>query len=67
MCCCSVESVDHLLIHCPVAYSLWVQMLQVFGIQWVMPGSVDNLVFCWSNWSEIFSSNVWNMVLGYLM
>ena len=67
MCCCSVESVDHLLIHCPVAYSLWVQMLQVFGIQWVMPGSVDNLVFCWSNWSEKFSSNVWNMVLGCLM
>ena len=67
MCCCSVESVDHLLIHCPIAYSLWVQMLQVFGIQWVMPGSVDNLVFCWSNWSEKFSSNVWNMVLGCLM
>ena len=41
------ESVDHLLIHCLVAYSLWVRMLQVFGIQWVMPGSVESLVFCW--------------------
>ena len=27
MCYCSAESVDYLLIHCPVAYSLWVQML----------------------------------------
>ena len=27
MCCRSAESVDHLLLHCPVAYSLWVQML----------------------------------------
>ena len=37
---------DHLLLHCPVAHSLWVQMLQVFGIQWVMLGSVEGLVFC---------------------
>ena len=32
MCGCSWESVDHLLIHCLVAYSLWVLMLQAFGI-----------------------------------
>ena len=67
MCCCNKESVDHLLLHCPVARSLWVQMLQVFGIQWVMPGSVESLVFCWSNWLGKFSSDIWNMVPGYLM
>ena len=33
MCCFNEESVDHLLLHYPVAHSLWVQMLQVFGIQ----------------------------------
>ena len=32
MCRCSGESVDHLLIHCHVANSLWVFMLQAFGI-----------------------------------
>ena len=48
MCCCFAESVGHLPIHCPVAYSLWVQMLQAFGIQWVMPGLVESLVSCWS-------------------
>ena len=58
---------DHLLLHCPVAYSLWVQMLQVFGIQWIMPGSVESLVFCWSNRLGKFSSDIWNMVPGYLM
>ena len=67
MCCCAAESMDHLLLHCPVAYSLWVQMLQVFGIQWVMPGSVESLVFCWSNWLGKFSSDIWNMVPGCLM
>ena len=58
---------DHLPLYCPVAHSLWVQMLQVFGIQWVMPGSVESLVFCWSNWLGKFSLDIWNMVLGCLM
>ena len=67
MCCCSAESVDHLLILCSVAYSLWVQMLQAFGIQWVMPGFVASLVSCWSNWLGKFASDIWNMVPGCLM
>ena len=45
---CSWESVDHLLIHCLVAYSLWVLMLQAFGIQWLLPGSMEGLLLCWS-------------------
>ena len=67
MCCCNKETVDHLLLHCPVAHSLWVRMLQVFGIQWVMPGSMESLVSCWSFWLGKFSSNIWNMVPGCLM
>ena len=67
MCFCLAKSVNHLLIHCPVACSLWVRMLQVFGIQWVMPGSVESLVFCWYNWFGKFSLNIWNMVPGCLM
>ena len=30
MCYCNEESVDHLLLHCPMAHSLWVHMLQFF-------------------------------------
>ena len=33
MCYCNEESVDHILLHYPVAHSLWVQMLHVFGNQ----------------------------------
>ena len=58
---------DHLLLHCLVVHSLWVHMLQVFGIQWVMPGFVESLVFCWSYWLGKFNSDIWNIVLGYLM
>ena len=67
MCCYNEESVDHLLLHYPVAHSLWVQMLQVFRIQWVMLGSMESLVFCWSYWLGKFSSDIWNMVPSCLM
>ena len=67
MCCCNEETVDHLLLYCPVAHSLWVRILQVVGIQWVMPGSVKSLVSCWSFWLGKFSSDIWNVVPGCLM
>ena len=36
---------DHMLISCPVAHSLWMYMLRLFGIDWVMPSSVLDLFF----------------------
>ena len=67
MCHRNEESVDHLLLHCPVAHSLWVYMFQIFGTQWVMPSSVESLVYCWSFWLGKFNSDIWNMVLSCLM
>ena len=46
---------------------LVVQMLQAFGIQWVMPGSVESLVSCWRNWFGKYALDVWNMVPSCLM
>ena len=40
MCCCNEESVDHLLLFCSIAHSLWTYMLRLFGIDWVMPSSI---------------------------
>lgn len=34
MCHCSGESVDHLLIHCSMAFELWSSIFRVFGVQW---------------------------------
>uniref|UniRef100_A0A7N2MNQ6 Reverse transcriptase zinc-binding domain-containing protein n=1 Tax=Quercus lobata TaxID=97700 RepID=A0A7N2MNQ6_QUELO len=31
------ESVDHLLLHCPIAFELWSLVFCLFGIHWVMP------------------------------
>ena len=43
------ESVDHFLLHCDIANALWRDVLQIFGIQWVMPELVMSLLF-WRNW-----------------
>ena len=32
MCKCSVESVDHLLLHCPLANDIWAFVFSVFGV-----------------------------------
>ena len=42
-------------------------MLRLFGIDWVMLGSVVDLLFCWYHWLGKHSSNIWDLVLGSLM
>ncbi|KAL4626758.1 hypothetical protein ACB092_05G120500 [Castanea dentata] len=61
------ESVNHLLLHCPVTHALWSCMLQAFGIPWVMPGSVADLICCWYQWHGKDKSVIWNLVPGCLM
>ena len=39
----------------------------VFGIEWVMPGLVVDLLFCWNHWFGKHSSNIWDLVPGCLM
>ena len=67
MCCCNVESVNHLLLFCSIAHSLWIYMLRLFGIDWVMLGSIVDLLFCWYNWLEKHSSDIWNLVPSCLL
>ena len=67
LCCCNAESMNHLILFCPIAHSLWMYMLRLFGIEWVMPGSVADLLFCWYHWLGKHSSNIWNLVPGCLL
>jgi hypothetical protein len=43
----SGESIDHLLLHCEVARALWSYVLNLFGVEWVMPHSVLELLISW--------------------
>ena len=47
MCKRNGESIDHLLIHCSIAFDLWSMVLTLFGIHWVMPKTVVDLLACW--------------------
>jgi hypothetical protein len=41
------ETVDHLLLHCPFSRELWNMIMALFGVQWVMPCTVLDLLACW--------------------
>jgi len=47
MCKASGESIDHLFMHCMVARELWSMILQLFGVVWVMPRSVKDMLGSW--------------------
>ena len=41
------ETIDHLLLHCPVARLLWDLLLAIFGVYWVFPKSVSETLILW--------------------
>ena len=67
----NISASSHVLVFvlpfCPVAYFLWMYMLRLFGVDWVMPGSVVNWFFCWYHWLGKHISDIWNLVPSCLM
>jgi hypothetical protein len=47
MCKKDEESIDHLLLHCACAQFLWNAFFNRFGLAWVMPQGVANLLRSW--------------------
>ena len=47
LCQCSEESVDHLLIHCTQVSSLCSLVFFLFGVSWVIPKHMVELLACW--------------------
>ena len=41
------ESANHILIHCGKTRELWPLLLSSFGVVWVFPASVRNLLLEW--------------------
>jgi len=56
------ETVDHLLVHCDVASTLWIHVFTRFGMSWVMPRRVINLFAAWWKSGRPRSATVWKMV-----
>ena len=58
MCKSNGELVNHLLIHCSIATELWPMVFSLFGIHWVMPKTVVDLLACWQgsfgrHWNDV--------------
>ena len=47
LCSCEEETVNHILLHCRVVRVLWEIALVLFGIQWVFPETVKEVLFSW--------------------
>lgn len=60
-CCCmckkSGKSIDHLLIHFAITRKLWNSILNLFGVEWVMPRRVIDLLGCWEK--QVGRGTVW--------
>ena len=41
------ESTDHLLIHCDLTRDLWHFVFSLFGVFWVLPSSVKEVLLGW--------------------
>uniref|UniRef100_A0A2N9H909 Reverse transcriptase zinc-binding domain-containing protein n=1 Tax=Fagus sylvatica TaxID=28930 RepID=A0A2N9H909_FAGSY len=62
LCRCNDENVAHLLLHCPVARELWSYVFRLFGVDWVISGSILDHLAGWRNWFGKHYSEVWNLV-----
>jgi hypothetical protein len=61
------ESVDHLLLHCGAARALWNAFFDWFGLCWVMPYSVKEVLASWWSSGRSRSAIVWKMIPHCIM
>ncbi|KAI8026313.1 hypothetical protein LOK49_LG02G00101 [Camellia lanceoleosa] len=47
MCYVDAETVDHLFLHCSLASRLWGSVCSLFGIPWVQPKGVVDMLWSW--------------------
>ena len=47
LCGCEEENANHILLHCIVVKTLWEIVLAIFGVQWVFPESVKEVLLSW--------------------
>ena len=44
MCKQDSESINHLFLHCPLVYRVWIAVIQKFKVSWVLPQDVNQLI-----------------------
>ena len=68
MCKAHGKTVNHLLLHYTVAQELWSLIFALFGIAWVMPRGVVDLLSCWSDrFGKSEAGAIWKAIPHCLM
>ncbi|RVW92361.1 LINE-1 retrotransposable element ORF2 protein [Vitis vinifera] len=47
LCLAEAETVDHLLLHCVMTRTLWNLLFSLFGVEWVLSGTVKDTLLGW--------------------
>lgn len=47
------ETHEHLFLHCEVAWKLWTDIFNMFGIAWVFPPTVESFLATFFGWEGL--------------
>lgn len=62
------ESMNHLLLSCPVVWKLWSDMVKWWDLVWVVPGSIEALLHWWAGFKlKKVIQPMWKVVLVAVM
>lgn len=62
------EDIDHLIVHCIVARTLWNLLNSIFGTSWVMPRSLKEVFVIWNGFKVRKSTrDIWKMIPRWIL
>jgi hypothetical protein len=62
------EIINHLLLHCEFSVDIWHLVLISFGVSWVTPGNVSQLLQCWKFFRHGHPREaIWKVIPALLM
>lgn len=51
LCKCNAESCNHILLWCLFSFNLWSIVYSLFGVNWVIAGSINNELWAWEGFA----------------
>ena len=65
LCDCEEETVNHILIHCTVVKVLWDIVIDLFGIQWIFPETIKDVLSSWRG-PFVGKKKIWKSIPLYI-
>ncbi|KAL3374552.1 hypothetical protein AABB24_006171 [Solanum stoloniferum] len=63
MCMKEAKTHNHVFLQCQIAADLWSMFLALFGLKWVMPQNIRDVLISWSCWKvDSTIKRIWKMI-----